>query len=111
MRKRNKILIDLDGVLNTYNGTYNENNIPEIKEGAKEFLTDLSNDYEIILFTSRNKILSSKWLIENGIDKYISDITDRKELSLLYIDDRCIRFEGNYKKLREEINKFKTWYS
>ena len=28
------ILFDLDGVLNTYDGKYDKNNIPPIKEGA-----------------------------------------------------------------------------
>ena len=32
------ILLDLDGVLNTYNGKYEENIIPPLKTGAEEFL-------------------------------------------------------------------------
>lgn len=31
------ILIDLDGVLNTYMGKFDKNLIPPIKEGAKKF--------------------------------------------------------------------------
>ena len=31
------ILIDLDGVLNKYNGNYDKNFIPEINENAKNF--------------------------------------------------------------------------
>ena len=31
-------LVDLDGVLNDYTGKYNEQEIPKIKNGAKEFL-------------------------------------------------------------------------
>ena len=39
---KKKILIDLDGVLNEYGKEkYNENYIPEIKKGAKEFLEEL----------------------------------------------------------------------
>ena len=73
------ILIDLDGVLNNYKGNFNNEFIPEIKDGAKNFLKKLSMNYTIKLFTTRNKILASKWLIENGVDKYISDITNIKE--------------------------------
>lgn len=54
------ILIDLDGVLNEYNGKFDENFIPLIKEGAKEFLESLSKNFEFKLFTTRNKILASK---------------------------------------------------
>ena len=49
------ILIDLDGVLNTYTGEFNENYIPPIKEGAKEFVEELSKNFELKLFTTRNK--------------------------------------------------------
>jgi histidinol phosphatase-like enzyme len=38
------ILVDLDGVLNTYNGEYDENSIPQMKDGAKEFLQNLSKN-------------------------------------------------------------------
>ena len=60
---KKKILIDLDGVLNDYNGNYDENYIPEIKNGAKEFLEKLSQTGELYLFTTRNLLLSSKWFV------------------------------------------------
>ena len=41
------ILLDLDGVLNTYNGNYDENYIPEMREGAAEFLKKLHARYKI----------------------------------------------------------------
>ena len=41
------ILIDLDGVLNTYSGGFDENYIPPIKEGAKEFIEKLSENFEL----------------------------------------------------------------
>ncbi len=111
MSKRKTILIDLDGVLNNYTGSYEKNYIPEIKDGAKDFLKKLSYDYEIKLFTTRNKIDASKWVLKYGLEYYISDITSEKELAWLYIDDRCLKFEGDFTLLISQINKFKTWYS
>lgn len=105
------ILIDLDGVLNQYTGKFNEDYIPEIKQGAKDFLIKLSKNYIIKLFTTRNKILASKWLIENNLDTIIADITNVKELSYLYIDDRCINFDGDYTDLEMKILNFKPWYN
>ena len=97
---KKKILIDLDGVLNEYgNEPYDENNIPKIKTGAKEFLKNLSELAELYLFTGRNLMQSTKWLIENGIDKYFKDVTNTKLPSYLYIDDRCVCFKGEYNKL------------
>src|SRR5574344_142098 len=104
------ILIDLDGVLNEYDGNFDEKFIPFIKPGAKEFIKNLSLNYKVKIFKTRNKLLVSKWLIKNELDKYISDITNIKELSWVFIDDRCINFDGNYKHLSDTINKFKPWY-
>ena len=104
------ILIDLDGVLNEYTGGFDENYIPPIKTGVKEFVKKISEDFDIKLFTTRNKILASKWLIENKIDCYFKDITNTKDLAWLYIDDRCVNFNGDYSSLTEQIKNFKPWY-
>ncbi|MBR1943036.1 hypothetical protein IJ843_04815 [bacterium] len=104
------ILIDLDGVLNEYTGNFDKNYIPQIKEGAKNFIEKLSENFEIKLFTTRNKILATKWIIENNLDSYILDVTDKKDLCWLFIDDRCINFKGNYESLYEQIENFKPWY-
>ena len=90
------ILVDLDGVLNTYIGNFEKDFIPPIKEGTKEFLENLSEDFVIRIFTTRNKILATKWLIENDIDKYI--------------DDRWLTFNGNFSDLINQIKNFKPHY-
>ena len=104
------ILIDLDGVLNTYTGNFDKDFIPPIKEGAFDFLKNLSEEYQIKLFTTRNKILTSKWIVENKLEDFIEDITNIKELSYLYIDDRCINFNGDYGDLTDKIINFEAWY-
>ena len=45
------ILIDLDGVLNTYNGNFDAEVISPMREGAYEFLEELSKNYKINIFT------------------------------------------------------------
>lgn len=102
--------MDLDGVLNTYNSDYTEDFIPPARKGAKEFIEKLSKQYEIKLFTTRNKFLVSLWLLENELDDFISGITNVKEICWLFVDDRCIKFEGKYEKLFEDIENFKVWY-
>ena len=110
MTKKKTILVDLDGVLNQYNGTFDENIIPEIKDGAIEFVQNLHQNFTIKIFTTRNKILTAKWLAKNNLDKYISDITDIKEPAFLHIDDRCICFDGNFNNTINQIQNFKPWY-
>ena len=106
-----RILIDLDGVLNEYGKEkFDENYIPEIKTGAKEFLNELSKSAELYLFTTRNLLLSAKWLSKNKIDKYFKDITNIKIPSYLYIDDRTICFKGDFNRTIKEINEFQVYW-
>lgn len=104
------ILVDLDGVLNTYSGEYDENYIPPIKDGAYDFIKKLSESFKVVLFTTRNSLLASKWVIENKLDEFIENVTNIKEPSFLIIDDRCINFDGNYENLKNKIKDFNVWY-
>ena len=104
------ILIDLDGVLNQYKGDYNPDYIPPIIEGAEEFLKSVSKEYDIKIFTTREAQLVKKWLSENKLNQYISGVTQTKEPAWAYIDDRCIKFEGNFKILEKDIQHFKPWW-
>ena len=102
-----KILIDLDGVLNEYGkGNFDENFIPDIKDGAYEFIEKLSQFADLYLFTTRNLMLSTKWLMKNNLDKFFKDVTNIKIPSYLYIDDRTICFKGDYKNTLDEIRNF-----
>ncbi len=108
---KKRILVDLDGVLNEYGKEpFDENYIPEIKKGAKEFIEELSTFAELYLFTSRNMLLSAKWLIDNNLDMYFNDITNEKIPAFLYIDDRCVCFEGSYKKTLKNIKQFNVYW-
>lgn len=104
------ILFDLDGVLNTYDGKYDKNNIPPIKDGAYKLIKELSEDYKIVIFTTRNSLIASKWIIENRLDNYIENVTNVKEPAYLIIDDRCINFKGDYEELKNKIKDFEVWY-
>ena len=108
---KKKILIDLDGVLNEYGKEpYDENSIPDIKDGAVDFIKELNKIAELYLFTSRNLVLSTKWLIKNKIDQYFKDVTNIKIPSYLYIDDRCICFKGNYNKTLNDAKQFEVYW-
>ncbi len=87
---RKTIMIDLDGVLNMYDGKFVENKLPELRSGAREFVKKLNENYDLVLFTTRNSLEASKWLIENKIDKYFKDVTNVKTPAYLYLDDRAI---------------------
>ena len=109
MKKR--LMIDLDGVLNNYT-KYEENFIPEIKEGAKDFLEQLYNSekYELVLFTTRNFELAQKWLKKENIDYYFKEITNLKKPASIYIDDRALKFNGNFNETLKDIEKFRVYW-
>lgn len=109
MRKKT-LLIDLDGVLNEYKGSFNAEIIPPPKIGAKEFLEKLSKNFDIKIFTTRNKLLVCGWLLKYELEKYIKDITNIKEVCWLFVDDRCIKFTGDFNQLEKNIDEFKPWY-
>ncbi len=104
------ILIDLDGVLNDYVGNYDKHEIPQIKDGAVEFVKKLSSKYDLKLFTTRDKNLAHKWLYDSGIDKYFLGVTNFKEACYLIVDDRCVVYNGDYVKTYDLIESFNVWW-
>ena len=108
--RKKTILLDLDGVINTYSSNYSPDYIPPLREGARGFVEKLSKKYNIKLFTTRNKMLASIWLIENNLNEFISGVTNTKELCWLFVDDRCVCFNGNYNELFQDIENFEAWH-
>ena len=51
------ILIDLDGVLNTYSGKYDEDYIPPIANGAYQFIKELADKSLAFRGSSNQKII------------------------------------------------------
>lgn len=108
---KKKVLVDLDGVLNNYGiNKFDESYIPSLKKGARSFIEQLAECGELYLFTSRNLLLASKWLIQNDIDQFFKDVTNIKLPSYIYIDDRTICFRGNYDQTLSDVKNFKPYW-
>ncbi len=108
--KKKTILIDLDGVLNTYTGIYEAQVIPPIREGAEDFLKKLSAKYKLILFSSRDLNYVKNWTKEHALDKYFETITNVKHPAYLIIDDRCVRFDGDFDNTIKTVEEFGVWW-
>ena len=105
------ILIDLDGVLNTYKGNFDENVISPMREGAYEFLKELSKNYKINIFTARNADTAKQWLISNNLIDFVEEVTNIKSsFASIILDDRAINFNGDFKKSLEIIENFKPFW-
>lgn len=109
MRKK-RIYMDFDGVLNTYTGWQGENELFEPKNGVEIFLKELSEKFEIYIFTTRNLLLLTEWLIKYDLRQYISNITNIKNPAFAYIDDRAVNFDGNYSKLISKLETFSPYW-
>jgi len=97
--------------LNTYHGNYNPYVISPPKEGVHEFLKNLSEHFDIDIFTPRDKNLVVAWLKEHGLYKYINDVTNIKnKYSTVTLDDRAINFDGNFLTAYKKILDFEPYW-
>ncbi len=104
--KKKTICIDFDGVLNTYTGWSGEDELFEMRDGCSDFLEKLSKIYKISVFTARNSNAVWKWLKKYDLDKFINEVTNIKVPAQVYIDDRAIRFDGDFHNTFSNIDKF-----
>jgi len=114
--ERQRIMIDFDGVIHKYNGWNDGKLNDEAIDGAKEAIDQLRQNFEIVIFTTRASTSDNgsertdmlldelkQWLEDRSI--YYDMITSEKLGAIAYIDDRAIRFNGNWE---ETLNFIKS---
>lgn len=109
------ICIDLDGVIFDYSEGWQGNAyVGKPIKGAIEYINKLkSQGWTVLIHTARvdkgrTKKYVKRFLKKHGI-KY--DKILPKPVAEIYLDDRAIKFKGNWKKTYNEINNFKVWYN
>src|SRR5260221_12798796 len=103
-----RVSIDLDGTLSVSGGT-GPNVIAPMRPGARFFLEKLHGlGYEVVVFTARDVIPAKAWLRQNGLMRFVNDVTNTKLPSKVILDDRAIRFDGDFTKSLKEIEDFKA---
>ncbi len=103
---KNPIYVDFDGVIAEYKGWKGKTHFGKPLTGAKKFLEKLGSvGLKFNIFTTRSTLGVKKWL-----EKYKfpmpKKITNNKSQSPVYIDDRCIKFNGNFDKLLKDLEGF-----
>ncbi len=102
-----KVCVDFDGVLNNYK-EYDETDLGEPRLNVQEFIKELQKEYEVIILTARNTQRVKKWLKHNNLPDLT--VTNQKIPAAAYIDDRAIRFNGDYDAVLCELKDFKPYW-
>lgn len=114
MKKRNWhkeriVSIDFDGVLASYNGWKGENVTGKPIKGAKEFVVRLTESgYTPVVFTTRKPTTVTAWFKKHDFPKI--EVTNTKYPSVVYIDDRCVKFDGSYTKLTKDLKNYDVYW-
>jgi phosphoheptose isomerase len=112
----NNIAIDFDGVLHNFDkGYYDGTCYGEPIYGSQEALKQLSQKYNIIIFSSKclpdrplvnglsGRELIMGWLQKYDLLKYVKDITHIKPRAKYYIDDKAISFKNNWQEILSQL--------
>ena len=126
------ISVDFDGVIHQYSQGYRDGNIydPPVM-GAGRFIYDcmFEKNWSVFILSTREPEQIKQWMeivlfkgkelpfkitILPPDQKFWNEkknigITNRKLAAHVYIDDRGMRFEGQFDGLIEQLEQFKTW--
>lgn len=107
--ERPTVCVDLDGVLNAYDGFRGGKYYHDPRPGAHDFLRRLNErGYRVVILTVRWKEDVEEWLARHDLARYVDEVTDRKPPAHVYVDDRAICFRGDFEAALDEIARFKA---
>src|SRR3954471_6188707 len=109
MDDRPIVFVDLNGALERYpDGSHKTHGDPP-RPGAEECLRQLNErGYRVVVFTTRWADDARAWLAEHGLDRWVSEVTDKKPAAHVFVDDRAVCFRGDYEETLEEIFRFRA---
>lgn len=120
---------DFDGVIHAYSDGWKDGSIYDSPvEGALEFIVLALYKYHwnVFIMSTRDPVQIKDWfdlqkttpkiaseVIEESTfvwnKKGVLGITNRKLMASIYIDDRGLRFDGNFSNLDEKLQLLRTW--
>jgi hypothetical protein len=104
------ICIDFDGVISEYDGWKGEDDLGKPLKGVKEFLEKLNSvGLRWVVFTTRPHDKVADWFKKHKLPMP-EDITNIKIPSPVYIDDRVIKFDGDFSKLIKDMKNFNVYW-
>lgn len=116
------LCMDFDGVIHSYkSGWQGADRIPDPPvEGVFDWMLEASELFDIHIYSSRSiepegRAAMEAWMKENCNVPILHLLTysAEKPRAMLTIDDRCIRFDGNWSDPRfnpATLREFQSWY-
>lgn len=106
---RRIVCVDLNGVLNLFDGFRGADYFHPVRPGAGDFLLRLQQDgFRIVVFTDRWAPHVWEWLDANQLRDLVEEVTSVKPAAHVFIDDRAICFRGDFAHTLNEIATFKA---
>lgn len=106
------ICLDFDGCMNLYKGYNGPDQLYLPAPGVEKFLKELNKRTDdLVIFTARDKNKVWEWLHKYGLEVYVNNVTNTKIPAILYIDDRAIKFNGNFQETIQEVKEFKVHWN
>jgi hypothetical protein len=103
------VCLDLDGVMNEFDGWRGADYFHPPRPGLTEFVRDLREaGYVIVIHTVRWAPHVWEWIRKHGLEPYISDVTNLKIPAHVYIDDRAVCFQGDFAETLERVKNFRA---
>lgn len=97
------VCLDFDGVLNTYSGWAGAEELFEPAPGVREFLSQAQKSFALVIHSTRDPALIEGWLDRHDLSSFIHRVTMTKPLAIAYVDDRAIRFSGDFEAVLEQF--------
>ena len=116
------VAVDFDGTISEYSGWKGPGNFGPPIKGCREALNRIRlKGYTIIINTTRGVDIYEvkEYLDEHDIPhdlininhtKAPANVSDKKILADVYIDDRALRFDGRWEGIPEQVDWFMPWY-
>jgi hypothetical protein len=100
-----------DSVLNTYSGWAGEDELFEPRPGLRLFLERLRGvPFDIVVHSTRDPGRIVQWLKLHGLAGLVGMVVDRKPKAICYLDDRGIRFDGDFAVAFDAIVGFRAFW-
>ncbi len=109
---RSTICLDFDGVIHSYqSGWMGEEIIPDPPIHRVDLAVKrLRKDFRVVVYSARCRFAEGRqaiadWLAKHNIE--VDDVCETKPVAHVYVDDRAVRFSGDWDQTIEDIYGFR----